>query len=73
MFSKAQQRKMDSRDFDPVHSGMVCLEHSPAAGREEFTCEGKCGLRKTIDHFSRSQRRNGNYVGLFTHRDDFTY
>ncbi|OAQ97072.1 hypothetical protein LLEC1_00957 [Akanthomyces lecanii] len=59
-FSKAQQKNLQTgRALDPAHSGMTCLQHSTGS-RCELRCE-LCNLVKSLDEFSKSSRRKGEY------------
>lgn len=59
-FSVTQQRNLQTARVDPAHSGMTCKQHS-AGSRSELRCE-LCGLVKSIDDFSKSSRRKGEYA-----------
>lgn len=63
-FSKSQQQKHIKPGLDPAQSGMCCIEHS-AKGKGEMRCEGKCGLMKPLDAFSKTRRRQQDYVSSF--------
>ncbi|KOS18563.1 hypothetical protein ESCO_001314 [Escovopsis weberi] len=63
-FSNTQQKLLQSqlalgKFLEPAHSGMTCKDHT-AGSRTQLLCE-MCGLRKPIDDFSKSSRRNAVY------------